>query len=80
MVSDWRVPLSAWPSISLNTSRNCFGVELAGFLQILDSDLHGKERIAQFMRKTARQFAPRGHTLGLHEALFCAPQEFASCD
>jgi len=45
------------------------GVELAGFLQIFDRDLHGKERVAQFVCQTPRQFTPRGNALGLHQAL-----------
>jgi len=45
------------------------GIELAGFLQIFDRDLHGKEGVAQLVRETPRQFAPRGNTLGLHQAL-----------
>ena len=45
------------------------GVELAGFLQVFNGNLHGKERIAQLVRETPRQFTPRGNTLGLHQAL-----------
>src|SRR5258708_25356275 len=39
--------------------KELFGVELAGFLQIFNRDLHGKERIAQLVREAPRQFAPR---------------------
>jgi len=46
-----------------------FGIELAGFLQVFHRNLHGKERIAQFVCETARQFAPRSNALGLHQAL-----------
>src|SRR2546423_267925 len=41
----------------------------AGLLQILNGNLHGKERVAQFVRKTPRQFAPCGDALGLHQTL-----------
>src|SRR5258708_33771334 len=49
--------------------KELFGVELAGFLQIFNRDLHWKERIAQLVREAPRQFAPRSNALGLHQAL-----------
>src|SRR4029077_12873566 len=46
------------------------GTKLAGALEILDGDLQGEERIAQFVSKPASQFAPGRDAFGLHELLF----------
>jgi hypothetical protein len=44
----------------------------AGPHQILDGQLHGKERILEFMSQPPGQFAPRGHALALHQPLALA--------
>ena len=46
-----------------------FGVELPRLLQVFNGNLHGKERVAQFVGETPRQFAPSGNALSLHQTL-----------
>ena len=46
-----------------------FGGLLARALQIFNRQLQGKQRILQLVREPPRQFAPRGHAFGLHQAL-----------
>src|SRR5205823_7843260 len=46
------------------------GVEPAGFLEVLDGDLHREKRIAQFVSKASGEFAPGSHALGLEKTLF----------
>ena len=45
------------------------GALLPGALEILDRGLQREERILQLVRQAPRQFAPRGHALGLHQLL-----------
>jgi hypothetical protein len=51
---------------SLNTSRNCSWTQLPRALHVFYRNLQRKQRIAQLMRQTPRQFTPSRNTLRLH--------------
>ncbi len=60
--------------LSRKTSSNSAAGRFARTHQILDRELQREERILELVRQPARQFAPCGHALALHQAVALARQ------